>query len=134
MRTGHRRGVSAGRTSARRSAASPGRASECGAIIGFEAGKSGIEHFAPGNDDHIEAGGRLVAPKDLTHQPFGPIPLHGPPEFPRRDDAEAGHVEAVGQGEEGQIAAVHPHPLVVGPFEMRAALDALGRPQPCCQS
>jgi hypothetical protein len=52
------------------------------AVFSFKGSQAGIEEFAFGDDDDVEPGRDLVAPKYLSNETLGPIPCNGPPELP----------------------------------------------------
>jgi hypothetical protein len=47
-----------------------------------------IEHFRPGDDDNVEAGGDAGATEDFPYEALGAIPHDSAPQFPRRGDTQ----------------------------------------------
>ena len=67
--------------------------------------------------------------KKLTQQAFGSVALHGPTEFPGRDDAKTGPVEPVRQDQNDHVPAADPPASVENLLELRAAEEPFGTPQ-----
>jgi hypothetical protein len=99
---------------------------EDGEVVGFKRDEGRIQHFPPGHDNDVDAGGQLVAPEELSGQPLRPVPLDGRPQLFRGRHAETGSARPVGGHEQRHVAAVGPRARVVGALELGTATNPLG--------
>src|SRR5436190_22197373 len=99
---------------------------EGGTVVGFKAGEKRIEHFAPWNDDNIEALTWLVAPEDLASQTLRAVAIGRRPQLACGRYTEARHRSAVRHHEHGHVARLNPGTGRVRAFEVDAAPDVLG--------
>jgi hypothetical protein len=76
-------------------------------VFGFKSSQAGVEQFPLGDEDNVKPSGNLVATENLSNQSFSSIPLHCPAQFSRGGYSEPSGCEAVGQDEEGAVAAVN---------------------------
>jgi hypothetical protein len=81
----------------------PEPAREAVPVIDLENRQSGIQEFSFRHDDDIDTGFDAVVAKKLSHQPFGPIALHGPANLPRCCNSESREPVRVSQNEDRAV-------------------------------
>ena len=98
-------------------------------VVAFKAGEICGEKLASGHDDDIEAGIGLVAAEQLAGETLGSVADNGPPEFPRRRDAESRPTRIRGgfasQHEHRHEAAVSLRTVLVDVLEVGPPPDSL---------
>jgi hypothetical protein len=105
----------------------PGGSTPDGSEILTEAGKAGIEQFAPRNDDEVVALARFTRqflPEHLSDQTFSPVSIDRASEFPGGDYAQAPRTGAIGPQQNRQITAVKPLPVFEDALEVCPSTNA----------
>ena len=95
-------------------------------IVGFEAGKGGIEHFSARHDNDVVTSGDLVSPENLARQALGAVPLDGAAQLARGGDAEPRPGTPVLEQKHRHEPAGDPRSLAVDALELGPAADPLG--------
>src|SRR5438067_10984843 len=99
------------------------------AIVGFKDGQGGVEQFAFGDDDNVEAWRDLVATENLSYQSFSSISLNGAAELFRRRDAQPTDRVRVPKDEQGSVAPVDPGATFVHLPKLHATPDTFIGPE-----
>jgi hypothetical protein len=116
------------RTAIDMSAWTPESALETTPIVTLENGQSGLQKFSFWHHDDIDAGVDAVVAKELSDQPFGPIPLHGTANLPGCCNSEPCKTHGVGQNEHRAVATSDTQSVLVYAQEFWPAPDpALAR-------
>ena len=105
-------------------------AGERGAIFGFKDTQTGVEQFAPGDDNHIETRRDLVTTEDLSYQSFSSVSYDGAAEFFGGRDAQASNRAAVWKNKQRGITAVNSRAALIDLLKFDAAADVLVGPEP----
>jgi len=81
--------------------------------IGFDTSQRCVNEFATRDHDHVDPTNNLVAPVQVTHPPFCPVPTDGRPNLPRRRNTEPRHTCRVRTNEHGHERTRKPRPVLV---------------------
>ena len=97
------------------------------AVIGFKNSQADAEELALRHHDDVVARRDLVATENLSYQSFSTIPHDGAAQLSGGGDAEASHIEPVGQYEQRGIAPPDASTPFVGELEFRSSANPLDR-------
>ena len=99
-------------------------------ILGFKGSQAGVEHLALGHKDEVKTRCELVAPENLSNQPFRSVPHDRTPQFSCRGHAKATDRERVGQNEQRAVSSVDADAALIDPLEFGATPDTFIAPEP----
>jgi hypothetical protein len=96
---------------------------ECLSEFAFNGSQAGVEQVSLWHHDDVDAGGGLVATKNLSNQSFRSISYDGAAEFFGGRDAQAADLEFIRQGEHREEPSVDPGAAIVDSLIFDAAAD-----------
>lgn len=97
------------------------------AVISFKNSQAGAEELTLWHHDDIVARRDLVETENLSYQSFSAIPHDGTAQLSGGRDAEASHIEPVGQYEQRGVAPPDASTPFIGELEFRSSANPLDR-------